>query len=54
LQEKIDQTPNLVRKPTYVRLQEDMLEDFKKRIMVAHTPNPADDKVPDKTLVTLS
>jgi NADH-quinone oxidoreductase subunit B len=54
LQEKIDQTPNLVRKPTYVRLQENMLEDFKKRIMVAQVANPADDRVTDKTLVTLS
>jgi NADH-quinone oxidoreductase subunit B len=48
LQEKIDQTPNLVRKPTYVRLHEHMLEDFKRRIMVAQIADPADD------LVTLS
>lgn len=48
LQEKIDQTPNLVRRPTYVRLQEDMLEDFKKRIMVAQVAKPVED------LVTLS
>jgi NADH-quinone oxidoreductase subunit B len=48
LQEKIDQTPNLVRKPTYVRLHQNMLDDFKRRIMVAQTAHPAAD------LVTLS
>jgi NADH-quinone oxidoreductase subunit B len=48
LQEKIQHTPNLVRKPTYVRLHESMLEDFKKRVMVAQTPHPAEE------LVTLS
>lgn len=48
LQQKIDQTPNLVRKPTHVRLHEDMLEDFKRRIMVAQVPQPAHE------LVTLS
>jgi NADH-quinone oxidoreductase subunit B len=41
LQEKIDATPHLVRKPTYVRLEQTMLEDFKKRIMVAQTLEPA-------------
>ena len=45
LQEKIDQTHNLRRRPTYVRLDETMLDDFKKRIMVAHTPDPAEDLV---------
>jgi NADH-quinone oxidoreductase subunit B len=45
LQEKIGQTPNLVRQPTYVRLHEHMLEDFKKRIMVAQTADPAEDLV---------
>ena len=45
LQEKIQQTPNLVRKPTYVRLEESMLEDFKKRVMVAQVRDPADDLV---------
>jgi len=40
LQEKIDNTPHLVRKPTYVRLQEDMLEDFKRRVMVAQVQHP--------------
>jgi NADH-quinone oxidoreductase subunit B len=48
LQEKIDQTANLVRKPTYVRLNETMLEDFKQRVMVAQTMHPAEG------LVTLS
>jgi NADH-quinone oxidoreductase subunit B len=45
LQEKIDQTPNLVRKPTHVRLHESMLEDFKKRVMVAQVQHPAEDLV---------
>lgn len=42
LQDKIDQTPILRRKPTHVRLNEDMLEDFKRRVMIAQTQNPAD------------
>jgi NADH-quinone oxidoreductase subunit B len=41
LQEKIDNTPHLVRKPTHVRLEQAMLEDFKKRVMIAQTPVPA-------------
>ena len=48
LQEKIQQTPNLVRKPTHVQLHEDMLEDFKRRVMVAQVAQPAGE------LVTLS
>jgi NADH-quinone oxidoreductase subunit B len=48
LQEKIQQTPNLVRKPTYVQLHDNMLEDFKKRVMVAQVTQPAEE------LVTLS
>ena len=48
LQEKIQQTPNLVRKPTYVQLHDNMLEDFKKRVMVAQITQPAEE------LVTLS
>lgn len=48
LQEKIQQTPNLIRKPTHVRLHEDMLEDFKRRVMVAQVSQPVDE------LVTLS
>src|SRR3954447_963633 len=45
LQEKIDNTPHLVRKPTYVRLHEQMLEDFKKSVMVAQVPQPAGDEL---------
>jgi NADH-quinone oxidoreductase subunit B len=45
LQEKIQATPNLVRKPTYVQLNRDMLEDFKKRIMVAQVAQPAEELV---------
>ena len=45
LQEKIDHTPNLVRKPTHVRLQESMLADFKSRVMVAQTPHPKEEFV---------
>jgi NADH-quinone oxidoreductase subunit B len=45
LQEKIENTPNLVRKPTYVHLEETMLEDFKKRIMVAQVQAPAADEL---------
>jgi NADH-quinone oxidoreductase subunit B len=45
LQEKIDATPHLVRKPTYVRLEKKMLEDFKRRIMVAQVAEPADSLV---------
>ncbi len=41
LQEKIDNTPHLVRKPTYVRLEEEMLADFKRRVMVAQVQQPA-------------
>ena len=41
LQEKIDNTPHLVRKPTHVKLAEAMLEEFKKRVMVSQTSEPA-------------
>jgi len=41
LQDKIDNTPNLVRRPTEVRLNEAMLESFKKQVMVAQIQNPA-------------
>lgn len=40
LQDKIDQM-SLVRKPTQVRLEESMLEDFKNRVMIAQTQHPA-------------
>ncbi len=48
LQEKIQQTPNLVRKPTHVRLHEEMLADFQRSVMVAQVAEPAGE------LVTLS
>jgi NADH-quinone oxidoreductase subunit B len=41
LQDKIDETTTFTRRPTEVRLDESMLEDFKKRVMVAQVPNPA-------------
>jgi len=40
LQDKID-TMSLAKKPTEVRLKEDMVEDFKRQIMVAQTMQPA-------------
>jgi NADH-quinone oxidoreductase subunit B len=40
LQDKIDATPNLIKRPTEVRLDESMLEDFKKRVMIAQVQNP--------------
>ncbi|MCC7153119.1 MAG: NADH-quinone oxidoreductase subunit B [Bryobacterales bacterium] len=40
LQDKIDQM-TLVKRPTDVRLDESMLEDFKRQVMVAQTKNPA-------------
>jgi len=41
LQEKIDRTPNLVRRPTEVRLDESMLEQFKQKIRIAQMPRTA-------------
>jgi NADH-quinone oxidoreductase subunit B len=41
LQEKIDATPNLVKRPTEVRLDETMLEDFKKQVMISQVQRPA-------------
>src|SRR5579862_1984194 len=41
LQDKIDEMSSLVKHPTEVRLDEAMLADFKKRIMVAQTQSPA-------------
>jgi NADH-quinone oxidoreductase subunit B len=41
LQNKIDGMTTLTRRPTEVRLSEDMLEDFKKRVMVAQIQRPA-------------
>ena len=40
LQDKINETNTLVRRPTEVRLDETMLEEFKKKVMVAQVPNP--------------
>jgi NADH-quinone oxidoreductase subunit B len=41
LQDKIDQMTTLVKRPTEVRLDESMLEDFKKQIRIAQVQNPA-------------
>jgi NADH-quinone oxidoreductase subunit B len=43
LQDKIDATPNLVRKPTEVRLSAAMLEEFKRQVMIAQVQNPQDE-----------
>ncbi len=40
LQDKIDQMTTLVRKPTQVRLDETMLEEFKRQVRIAQTQNP--------------
>lgn len=40
LQDKIDQMTTLVRKPTAVRLDETMLEEFKRQVRIAQTQNP--------------
>jgi NADH-quinone oxidoreductase subunit B len=40
LQDKIDRMATVTRRPTEVRLDESMLEDFKKRVMVAQVQNP--------------
>lgn len=41
LQDKIDQMTTLAKRPTEVRLDASMLEDFKKRVMISQTANPA-------------
>ncbi len=41
LQDKIDQMPTLARRPTEVRLDEAMLEDFKKQVMISQMKQPA-------------
>jgi NADH-quinone oxidoreductase subunit B len=41
LQNKIDRMTTLTKRPTHVRLDESMLEDFKRRVMVAQTQQPA-------------
>ncbi len=40
LQDKIDQM-SLAQRPTEVRLEESMLENFKRQVMIAQTKNPA-------------
>ena len=39
LQDKIDQM-SLAKKPTEVRLEESMVEDFKRQVMIAQTLSP--------------
>jgi len=41
LQDKIDRMTTLVKKPTQVRLDETMLEEFKRQVRIAQTQNPA-------------
>jgi len=41
LQDKIDQMTTLVKRPTEVRLDESMLENFKQQIRIAQVQNPA-------------
>jgi NADH-quinone oxidoreductase subunit B len=41
LQDKIDQMTSFSKRPTEVRLDESMLENFKKQVMIAQMQNPA-------------
>lgn len=41
LQDKIDEMTTLVKRPTEVRLDESMLEDFKKQVMISQVKVPA-------------
>ncbi len=41
LQDKIDQMSTLVKRPTEVRLDESMLEQFKEQVMIAQIQHPA-------------
>ena len=41
LQDKIDKMTTLVKRPTEVRLDETMLEDFKQQVRIAQIQNPA-------------
>ncbi len=41
LQEKIDKMSTFAKRPTEVRLDESMLEDFKRRVRIARAENPA-------------
>jgi NADH-quinone oxidoreductase subunit B len=45
LQDKIDTMSTLVKRPTEVRLDESMLENFKKQVMIAQVGNPAPDEL---------
>jgi NADH-quinone oxidoreductase subunit B len=45
LQEKIEQETTLVKRPTEVRLDESMLENFKRQVMVAQITQPAPDQL---------
>ena len=40
LQDKIDRMTTLEKRPTHVRLDQSMLEDFKRRTMIAQTQQP--------------
>ncbi len=42
LQDKIDRMTTLVKRPTEVRLDESMLEQFKQRVRIAQVNNPAE------------
>ncbi len=41
LQDKIDRMTTFAKRPTEVRLDESMLENFKRQVMIAQTKNPA-------------
>jgi NADH-quinone oxidoreductase subunit B len=41
LQDKVDRMTTLAKRPTEVRLDESMLENFKRQVMIAQTQNPA-------------
>jgi hypothetical protein len=41
LQDKIDRMTTLVKRPTEVRLDASMLEEFKQQVRIAQTVNPA-------------
>jgi NADH-quinone oxidoreductase subunit B len=45
LQEKIEQETTLIKRPTEVRLDESMLENFKRQVMVAQISQPAPDQL---------
>ncbi len=45
LQDKIQQETTLIKRPTEVRLDESMLENFKRQIMVAQVASPAPDSL---------